>query len=199
METTIIGKVLPDGRVAHIKLDDGAPLRQTARTLLRFYTRESRLDALLELGNLEYLGPSPYGHYSGSEDEIHCLSSVRDLMYSDSQHKPEPIESKALFTAVKHPALLWEDGRWFRVADQAFVPLIAHTDIPQPKRRSDFSHLSIIKISEHRDRCGGNDEIKGFGFDSWAEMETKAFENNDTYFIFSDNRLIATINPKPAI
>ena len=197
MQLILIGKTLPDGKVTYIKLEEDVSLGYLGRTLLRFYTKETRLDALLDLGNLQSLRPSPFGYYTGYEDEIHCLSKIRDLNFPAQQEGAAMAESKDSFASAKYPAFLWEDGQWLVVRDKEFVPFDLNTDFQVRQPRS-LKSLSIQRISSHRKRCDGNGEIKGFGFGSWAEMAAKAMENDDTYFIFAKNKLIATINPKPS-
>ena len=197
MQLILIGKTLPDGKVTYIKLEENVSLGYVGRTLLRFYTKETRLDALLDLGNLQSFRPSPFGYYTGNADEVHCLSKIRDLNFPVQQEGAAMAESKDSFASAKYPAFLWEDGHWLMVRDKAFVSFDFDTDFRVRQPRT-FKSLSIQRISSHRKRCDGNDEIKGFCFGSWAEMVAKATENGDTYFIFAKNKLIATINPKPS-
>ena len=56
-----IGKLLPDGSVRHIKALHETLSKDLVRKLRVFYPNDRRVDALLSLGDIQKLGPSPYG------------------------------------------------------------------------------------------------------------------------------------------
>ena len=57
----IIGKLQADGTVRSVYLHHDGYFSHAGRILRTFYRTEKRIDALLALGNLSGLGPSPYG------------------------------------------------------------------------------------------------------------------------------------------
>lgn len=57
-----IGKLLPDGSVRHIKALHETLSKDLVRKLRVFYPNDRRVDALLSLGDIQKLGPSPYGN-----------------------------------------------------------------------------------------------------------------------------------------
>lgn len=195
MATKIIGRVLPDGRVKYIKCEDRETIFEIARILLRFYKIESRVDALVELGNLYDLGPSPYGLYiEDQNDRVHCAAMIRDFKHIGDEEKPQIIDSKDVFLSATCPALLFENGQWFFVHDRKFIPVNTNDDIPHKRREMDTFGLSIIRLSLHKGRMQ-KDDI-GFEFSHWEDMVRQAKTDDDTYYVFSHKRLIATINPK---
>ncbi len=196
MATKIIGKVLPDGRVKYIKCEDRETIFETARILLRFYKIESRVDALVELGNIYELGPSPYGRFiEDQNDRVHCAAMIRDFKHIGDEEKPQIIDGKDVFLGATCPAMLFENGQWLFVHDRQFIPVNTKDDLPHPKREMDTFRLSIIRLSRHKGRMQKS-EI-GFEFSQWRDMVQQAKTDDDTYYVFSSNRLIATINPKP--
>lgn len=58
-----IGKVLPDGKVRHIKAYLENTIDEISQKLRVFYSSEKRVDALLSLGDIDVLGPSPFGRW----------------------------------------------------------------------------------------------------------------------------------------
>lgn len=73
-----IGKLLPDGSVRHIKALHETLSKDLVRKLRVFYPNDRRVDALLSLGDIQKLGPSPYGKWTGTGDTVHCFSKIRD-------------------------------------------------------------------------------------------------------------------------
>ena len=61
-----IGKLLPDGSVRHIKALHETLSKDLVRKLRVFYPNDRRVDALLSLGDIQKLGPSPYGKWTGT-------------------------------------------------------------------------------------------------------------------------------------
>lgn len=196
MATKIIGKVLPDGRVKYIKCEDQETVFETARILLRFYKIEGRVDALLELGNIYDLGPSPYGRYiQDQNDKVHCAAMVRDFKHSMDEEKPQFIDSKDVFLRATCPAMLFENGQWSVVHDRTLICINSTADIPRFKWEMDTRWLRIICVSRNPARMQKEDI--GFDFSRWEDMVQQAITDDDTYYVFSHDNLIATINQKP--
>ncbi len=196
MATKIIGKVLPDGRVKYIKCEDCETIFETARILLRFYKTESRVDALIELGNIYELGPSPYGRFlEGQNDKVHCAAMIRDFKHKVDEERAQVIDDKDVFIRSNVHAMLFDDGQWFFVHNRQILPVHTTADIPRPRREMDTYGLSVLVITRDSQRM--KDTVISFHFPNWEEMTAKAFADDDTYHIFSHDRLVATINPKP--
>lgn len=193
--TTIIGNVLPDGRVKYIRCNDNETMRVTARLLKAFYSRQNRVDALLELGNIECLGPSPYGRSKGTSDELHCIAAVRDCGANAQVNKPEFITGKDIFLKANCPAFLFEDGHWLLAWKREFIRINSCYDIPLV-RTIDRYGLSYISISRDEERSKKNGAIQEFSFTNWSDMCKQAVSNGDTYYVFRCKKLIATINPE---
>lgn len=81
-----IGKLLPDGSVRHIKALHETLSKDLVRKLRVFYPNDRRVDALLSLGDIQKLGPSPYGN--GQEPAI--PSTVFQRSVTDGKHRGNP-------------------------------------------------------------------------------------------------------------
>ena len=91
-----IGKLLANGTVRHIKVTNEELSERFIRVLKRFYPNEERVDALIALGDIHRLGPSPYGKWTDCRDEIHCFGAIRDGR-RDNTHLPRIADSVELF------------------------------------------------------------------------------------------------------
>ena len=80
--------------------------------LKTFYSNEKRVTALMKLGNLHLLGPSPYGeHNIGEYDPVHCLANIRDYQMSRGSNIAKIKELYKVKEKEGH-IFLFRDGRW---------------------------------------------------------------------------------------
>lgn len=193
--TTIIGNVLPDGRVKYIRCNSNQTMRMIAHLLTVFYPQQNRVDALLKLGTIGYLGQSPYAPSEGRPGHVHCIALVRDYKANEQKNKPEFITGKDIFLKANCPAFLFEDGHWLLAWEGEFIRINSSYDIPLV-RTINRSRLTYIGISNDKERSKKNWAIQKFSFTTWSNMCKQAFSNGDTYYVFRDQKLIATINPK---
>jgi hypothetical protein len=169
--TVKIGKLLPDGRVRHIEVSatDGT---ETAFKLKTFYSTGKRLDALLELGNLVYIGSSPGGRFSGINDTLHCHAEIRDNKKSPNKHGSQTAKDKETFLNPKENCFLFENGQW------TF----------QAQKKNTLSQLTVYAVHD-----------KGFSRKwasdaTWSQLTREAQKENESYCLFnSKNKLVATI------
>lgn len=73
-----IGKIQNDSVVKYIALPYREQYQDVPRILKTFYPTGTRVDALLNLGNLVNLQPSPYNKWKGGVDKVHCRAEIRD-------------------------------------------------------------------------------------------------------------------------
>lgn len=114
-----IGKLLPDGSVRHIKALHETLSKNLVRKFRVFYPNDKRVDALLSLGDIQKLGPSPYGKWTGTGDAVHCFSKIRDGRETPRQSAPRIADNADIFGRMEDTCLLFdaEDGMsWARVA-----------------------------------------------------------------------------------
>ena len=86
----IIGKLQADGTVRSVYLHHDGYFSHAGRILRTFYRTEKRIDALLALGNLSGLGPSPYSKDASTPqalDKLHCRAYIRDYGRKEKEEK----------------------------------------------------------------------------------------------------------------
>ena len=108
----IIGKLQADGTVRSVYLHHDGYFSHAGRILRTFYRTEKRIDALLVLGNLSGLGPSPYGKDASTSqalDKLHCRAYIRDYGRKEKEEKAEIFPNKELFFAGGEIAYLYDN------------------------------------------------------------------------------------------
>ena len=112
-----IGKLLPDGKVKAITCHyDGYVSGGVGEDLLTHYKDESKIDSLLELGNLSALGKEigeKQDFYDfPSQDPNWCLAYGRDRGEKRMEAKTIPLEE---FQSDKNWCYLYlfKEGEWF--------------------------------------------------------------------------------------
>ena len=183
----ILAQQLQSGEVRYITIIAYSAERFTS--LLRtFYPNEARVTALLDLGCLYQLGPSPYGKYSfEGRDKVHCQSLVRDHKESRGKNKVKYATLTEL-TKMKGHIFLFKDGRWCYFDGIEFIPGLP-LDLPIPKSNP-MAGLEYRTLSK-------DDEIThiyGADIKSWDELQAKSDESGKPIFVFRATKLITTIN-----
>ena len=107
-----IGKLLPDGSVRHIKALHETLSKDLVRKLRVFYPNDRRVDALLSLGDIQKLGPSPYGKWTGTGDTVPCFSKIRDGRETPRQSASRIADNADIFGRMEDTCLLFDNGRW---------------------------------------------------------------------------------------
>ena len=189
-----IGKVRADGSVLFITLNYNVDFDRNKSTLLRFYTREKRLDALLALGNLILLQASPYGKYETKKsprEQINCKAEIRDEFESKRKHQAKVAEDIDEFACVYGPAYLWKDGVWYYVSSSECT-LLAEKSVPKAKPEPNYDKMSL----RHLTSDGKVEKTYGEKFTGFDDVQRKANADQNIYFIFKDQRLIKTIHPQ---
>lgn len=89
----LIGKIQGD-KVRYIYNQNDRYIEHLGKTLLKFYSDESKLDKLLDLGDISYL-----------------TSSLRNTIYTSyDKHTGERIDSAEQAKLYKY---LWDNGAWY--------------------------------------------------------------------------------------
>lgn len=183
-----IGKLLPDGNVRHIDLLNVEEPEKTAFTLKNFYSVEKRLDALLDLGNLSELNPSPYGKYRWCGDKVHCQAAIRDDSGNRKRNESMITARRDIFTTPVELCFLYENGSWTML----FGKHSASIDFPQILHLIKWKPFHKLEIYEFEK--DNRFEKKHYVFHNWKELEEYADNANKPVYVFRSNRLIATIN-----
>lgn len=189
-----IGKVRADGSVLFITLNYNVDFDMNKSTLLKFYTREKRLDALLALGNLVRLQASPYGKYDTEKphlQQINCKAEIRDEFESKRKHQAKVAESIDEFAKVYGPAYLWKGGVWHYISSSECT-LLTEKTFPKVKPEPNYDKMSFRRLTSD----GEVQKPYGERFTGFDAAQHKANADQNIYFIFKDQRLIKTIHPQ---
>ena len=168
--------------VVHYDRDAFTPLLKT------FYPNETRVTALLDLGCLYQLGPTPYGMYRfDGTDEVHCQSLIRDHKNSRGTNKVKYATISELSKMTGY-MFLFKDEKWHYFDGADFITELP-ISVPTPT-------ANIMAGLEYR-TFSEKDEIAymyNSDFNSWAELQAKSDESGKPIFVFRGNKLITTIN-----
>lgn len=189
-----IGKVRADGSVLFISLNYGVDFEGNKSTLLRFYTREKRLDALLALGNLISLAPSPYHKHKGDRpirDRVNCRAEIRDDFESKRKHQAKECENEDVFAKIYGPAYLWKEGVWYYISENECVKLAEKT-IVKPKSPDSLSDCKV----RHIDRDGEYQTYYKEKLENLSDVQRAADSEKFIFFIFRKSKLVKTIHPQ---
>lgn len=155
--------------------------------LRTFYSRESRVTALINLGNLELVRPSPYGKWQGYGDPVHCRAEIRDDKKGKGSRQPR-YGSEAEFLKLEGHLFLYKDDRWhYRYADGFSTTL--PEKLPKLSTKP-FEGLEFYNLDEK----GGLSYCYGRDFKCWNDIVAMSNEEKTPVFIFRKNKLVATIN-----
>ena len=184
-----IGKLQEDGVVKYIALPYPEQYHEVPRILKNFYSTPNRIDALLNLGNLVTLQPSPYKKWEGVDDKINCRAEIRDDGEKKGKHLPQFADTLEEYAKLEAYLILFKEGRWYFKTRDGFEDLATAT-IASPDKQSAFKGIDLYKLSEK----GEMTTVASSQFSGWGDMLDKAAAAGKTYFAFRGDKLITTIN-----
>lgn len=179
-----IGKLLANGTVRHTKVTNEELSERFIRVLKRFYPNDQRVDALLELGDIHRLGPSPYGRWTDCRDEIHCFGAIRDGR-RDNTHLPRIADSVELFKSYAEDCFLFADGRWHYLSDVERIPIEDYFIKPI---KNTVCNLAVYY--NEKSSLYATPRMR-----SWQEIEEYAEREGKILYIFNGRRLVRIIKP----
>lgn len=184
-----IGKLETDGTVRHILLEYAD--EKTIPLLLTFYSRESRLNALIELGNLERLFGTPYGKNTGYDDTVHCRAQIRDNGAKKIRNQYEVEENTRDYAKLNGCVLLYAQGVWYSLQNNNCERLSPQSRLNEASPAYPFDGIRLYMPDPEN---GGLDTISIQDFNSWDDLHAWTEINDAPIFVFRDNKLIATIH-----
>ena len=179
-----IGKLLANGTVRHIKVTNEELSERFIRVLKRFYPNDQRVDALIALGDIHRLGPSPYGRWTDCRDEIHCFGAIRDGR-RDNTHLPRIADSVELFKSYAEDCFLFADGKWWYLSGEERIPLEDYFIKPV---KNTIRHLTVY----HNANAGF---AKVHNLTRWEEIEEFAEREKVILYVYKYFRLVKIVKP----
>lgn len=189
MKNLYIGKNQNDGVVKYIGLPYQEQYQDVPRILKTFYPTDARVDALLNLGNLVNLRPSPYHKWKGGMDKVNCRAEIRDDGEKKGKHLPQFANTLEDYTRLDAFLFLFQEGHWHFKTQNGFEDLATVAVIFQNTQDS-IEGISLYELSE-------KGEIHPVGvtrFSGWKDLKAQAVIGNKTYYAFRGEKLITTIN-----
>lgn len=184
-----IGKLQEDGVVKYIALPYPDQHPCVPHILKTFYSTATRIDDLLNLGNLVTLQPSPYKKWEGYNDRVNCRAEIRDDHEKKGKHLPQFADTLEEYAKLEAYLFLFKDGRWHFKTRDGFEALETAT-IASPDNQSAFEGINFYELSEK----GEMTIVASSQFSGWKDMCDKAAAAGKTYFAFRGDKLITTIN-----
>ena len=183
----IIAQQQPDGVITYISVPRFYN-HDLPHILKNFYPKGSRVSALIDLGNLVTLRPTPFGKPKDYYDKVYCRTRIRDDKEKKGKHQPRYADSGEELLKLEAEGFLFKEGQWHHFkAGKLSVSLPESLD--SGKNRN-LSGLTIIRMSGD----GQLHALPDTEISTWNTLLSKAKENNEPYFIFRDKRLVTTIN-----
>lgn len=187
MRLTIARKTGKD-KYRFITVKKGDKHVNNVHLLLTFYKQRERVDLLLALGDLEYLGPSPVNNSKGEDDLVNCRANFRDCGESEeSNQASETVSLDRLYTNAD-VAYIFDNEQWYMLNyNHTFQPL---SRIVPPIRYPD--KLEGLKVEEIKfGYFYSVDNVK-----TRDQLQSESDRQNKTFYVFRDSRLIHIINPQ---
>lgn len=179
-----IGKVLPDGKVRHIKAYLENTIDEISQKLRVFYSSEKRVDALLSLGDIDVLGPSPFGKWVRS-DRVHCRSFIRDGYGDKNRYSARIADNVETFTHMADHCLLYDNGVWYLLTNGECIRLERFNFFPV--------HKDMRMYSVYVEGGRGLEKINAPY--SWSQLQKYADKVNWTLYVFRKEKLVKIIRP----
>ena len=184
-----IGKIQDDGVIRYIALPYKEQYHNVPRILKVFYPTDIRTDALLNLGDLVTLQPSPYKKWQGHNDKVNCRAEIRDDGEKKGKHLPQFANTLEDYTRLDAFLFLFQEERWYFKTQNGFEDLATATII-FPEKQDPFKGINLYELSEK----GEMNPLATSRFAGWKDMQAQAVADSKTYYAFRGEKLITTIN-----
>lgn len=184
-----IGKLQNDGVVKYIALPYEEQYNDVPRILGTFYSTDARVEALINLGNLVTLQPSPYKKWKGHGDTVNCRAEIRDDGEKKGKHLPQFADTFEDYANLNALLFLYMEGCWYFKTSNGFQHLSA-VQINFSSREDAFKGINLYELSEN----GSLNSVHTTRSESWKDIQTKAATENKIYYAFRGDKLITTVN-----
>lgn len=194
----LIGKKTTSG-IRYISVEYAMDFTAVVHTLKNFYKTVEKVDALIELGNLNYLGKTPYKKCKGEEDLINCDAKIRDRKLSPGKHGTSIARDEAEFLKKLERncrglncCFLFDQGKWHVLVGghKEGLESVDESVLDKSKR------MEGLDVFNYKPDDSYN-KLKPVDFYSWNDVQQSADTSNTAYYIFRGERLLTILTPEP--
>ena len=195
----LIGIKDADG-IRYISADYPQQFEKVVHTLKNFYKSSEKVKALVDLGNLDYLGSSPHKKSKGSNDLINCESRIRDKKLSAGKHgrKTARDDNEFIKQLERNPGrnlnccFLYEDNKWFILIGGHKESINAIDEkVLKKSQLMDGLKVYVYEQSNQYNRLAER------SFYSWTGVQQAADKEQIPHYIFREEKFLTTITPNP--
>ncbi len=169
-------------------------------TLKNFYKSTGKVQALINLGNLHWLGASPYKKSKGNDDTINCEAIIRDRKLSPGKHGTSYVSTEEDFVKSLERncrnglncCFLFDAGQWYILVGSHKESI--NTIDSSVLRKS--TRMDGLQVYTYDSECNYN-KLSEKDFYTWEEVRESADKDKKTYYIFRGEKLLTIIHPKP--
>lgn len=193
----LIGKKTTSG-IRYISVEYAMKFTTVVHTLKTFYKTVEKADALIDLGNLIYLGKTPYKKCKGEEDLISCESKIRDRKLSPGKHGASIAKDEADFLKKLERecrglncCFLFDESKWYVLVGghKEEIESIEESVLDKSKRMDGLTVFNYKPDDTYN-------KLNSVDFYSWNEVKQSANTTNTTYYIFRGERFLSIITPE---
>ena len=159
------------------------------RMLGTFYSTDAGVEALINLGNLVLLQPSPYKKMERIRRHDKLPGRNPGRRREKGKHLPQYADNLEAYASLDARLFLYMEGRWYFKTQNGFEPL-SSVQVTFSSQRDAFKNISLYELSEN----GSFNCVHTIHSESWKDMQIKAITEKKTYYAFRNDRLVTTIN-----
>ncbi|MBF0578180.1 hypothetical protein [Dysgonomonas sp. GY617] len=192
----LIGKKTTSG-IRYISVEYAMKFTTVVHTLKTFYKTVEKVDALIDLGNLNYLGKTPYKKCKGEQDLINCESKIRDRKLSPGKHGASTAKDESDFLKKLERecrglncCFLFDEGKWYVLVGghKEQIESIDESVLDKSKRMDGLTVFNYKQDDSYN-------KLIPVDFYSWNEVLQSANTTHTTYYIFRGERFLSIITP----
>lgn len=185
-------------RIRYISVDAPQDFDKIVSRLKTFYKTFESVNALIGLGNLNYLGMCPFKKSKGDFDMIHCESRIRDKKLVPSKHSYSFVDDEMQFIdkLESNPGrnlnccFLYDNDKWYiLIGDHKESLDKVDKSVLHKSKRMDGLQVFTYDSENKYDKLISHD------FHSWKGIQQSADEKQIPHYVFRGEKYIHTIIP----
>lgn len=184
--------------IRYISSEHPQDFEKVVHTLKNFYQSAEKVKTLIDLGNLDWLGPSPYKKSKGVDDLINCESRTRDKKLSPGKHGWKISQSEKHFVEQleRNPGkninccFLYEEDKWY-ILIGSHKENIDTIDSSVLKKNCLMDGLNVYVYEPDNQYC----HLIAKSFYSWKDAQRSVDETQIPHYIFRGENFLKALIP----